>query len=87
MAQSLQREPDLVLPHGDGRIVAARDVCGGRPRIKGTRITVTDLLNALAAGDSIDDLADDLPGLTRDDVLAALKFAATSVDRSSAEAA
>lgn len=63
-----------------------RPVCGGRPRIKGTRITVTDLLNALAAGDTIDDLVSDLPGLTCDDVLAALKFAASHVDHASAAA-
>jgi uncharacterized protein (DUF433 family) len=70
------------LPEGEGRIVTSADVCGGRPRIKGTRITVADLLAALAAGDTIDELVADLDDLSREDVLAALKYAASNVDHS-----
>lgn len=87
MAQAVEREPDHILPNGDGRIVFATGVCGGRPRIRGTRITVADLLNALAAGDTMDDLVEDLPGLTREDISAALKFAAANVDEVATAAA
>ena len=67
---------EAVLPDGDGRIVASQAVCGGRPRIRGTRITVADLLTALAAGDEMDALVEDFPELSREDILAALKYAA-----------
>jgi uncharacterized protein (DUF433 family) len=87
MGQTAQREPDQVLPNGDGRIVCAIGVCGGRPRIRGTRITVADLLNALAADDTMEELVEDLPGLSRDDVFAALKFAAANVDEIATAAA
>lgn len=82
MTEPTEREPDHVLPDGDGRIVTARGVCGGRPRIRGTRVTVADLLNALAAGDTIEGLVQDLPYISREDVLAALKYAAANLDHS-----
>jgi uncharacterized protein (DUF433 family) len=64
------------------RIVSDPDVCFGKPRIKGTRITVVDVLNALAAGDTVKSLVQDLSGLTSEDVAAALRFAATKVSPS-----
>lgn len=82
MSEPDERAPEHVLPEGEGRIVTSADVCGGRPRIKGTRITVADLLAALAAGDTIDELVADLDDLSREDVLAALKYAASNVDHS-----
>lgn len=87
MSETPEREPDRVLPNGDGRIVTAPGVCGGRPRIRGTRITVSDLLIALAAGDTIEGLVEDLPDLSREDILAALKFAAANLPGSAAAAA
>lgn len=87
MTQPLEREPDRILPHGDGRIVAAEGVCGGRPRIRGTRITVTDILNALAAGDTVDGLVEDLSGISREDVLAVLRFAAANLEQGAAAVA
>ena len=87
MTETLLRDDDVILPGGDGRIVAAPGVCGGRPRIRGTRVTVADLLNALAAGDTIDGIANDLPYISREDVLAALKYAASNIDQSASAAA
>jgi uncharacterized protein (DUF433 family) len=58
------------------RIVADSDIVHGKPRIRGTRVTVQVILELLAAGDSIDDLLADYRELTRDDVLAALEYAA-----------
>ena len=58
------------------RIVSDPEVCGGRPRIDGTRITVGDLLTALASGDTIDELLEDFPYLAREDFSAALLYAA-----------
>lgn len=48
----------------------------GLPCIRGTRITVSAILGQLAAGRSIDDVLADYPQLEREDVLAALEYAA-----------
>jgi uncharacterized protein (DUF433 family) len=49
---------------------------GGRPCIRGMRITVGDVLGWLAAGMSRDEIIDDFPELTEADILACLAFAA-----------
>jgi len=49
---------------------------GGKPCIRGLRITVYDVLGYLAAGMSTEEVLADFPYLTRDDVLACLAFAA-----------
>jgi uncharacterized protein (DUF433 family) len=48
----------------------------GKPCIRGLRITVSDVLDYLASGMSEDDILDDFPDLTRDDIRACLAFAA-----------
>lgn len=49
---------------------------GGKPCIRGLRITVSDVLDLLAAGMSDDAILADYPDLTRDDIRACLAFAA-----------
>jgi uncharacterized protein (DUF433 family) len=49
---------------------------GGKPCIRGLRITVYDILEYLASGMSEDDILADFPDLERDDIRAALAFAA-----------
>lgn len=49
---------------------------GGKPCIRGMRITVGDILGWLAAGMSFEEIIEDFPELTREDILAALSFAA-----------
>ncbi len=49
---------------------------GGQPCIRGLRITVYDILSYLAADMSIDEILEDFPSLTRNDILAALAYAA-----------
>jgi uncharacterized protein (DUF433 family) len=48
----------------------------GQPCIRGTRITVYDVLEYLAAGMTIDEVLDDFPELSRDDIRACFAFAA-----------
>ena len=48
----------------------------GKPCVRGTRITVGDILGYLAAGTSDDQLLKEFPQLTRDDILACLAYAA-----------
>ena len=56
------------------RIVIEPDVCNGQPTIRGTRIAAQTILGFLAAGDSIDDVLDEYPSITREDVLACIEF-------------
>lgn len=58
------------------RITATRDVCGGRPCVRGLRIRVTDVLELLAAGATRDEILADYPYLEEDDVAAVLEYAA-----------
>jgi uncharacterized protein (DUF433 family) len=48
----------------------------GKPCIRGLRITVSDVLDMLASGMSEDEIIEDFPELTEDDIHAALAFAA-----------
>ncbi|MCF6319401.1 MAG: DUF433 domain-containing protein [Proteobacteria bacterium] len=48
----------------------------GKPCIRGLRITVYDILNMLAQGMSKKEIISDFPQLTKQDILAALAFAA-----------
>ena len=49
---------------------------GGKPCIRGMRITVYDILGYLASGMTIDEILHDFPYLTRDNIYAALSYAA-----------
>ena len=49
---------------------------GGKPCIRGLRITVYDILDYLASGMSEDDILRDFPDLIREDIRASLAFAA-----------
>jgi len=58
------------------RITVDPGVMVGKPCIKGTRITVELVLRKLAGGMSPDAIVDDHPHLTKDDVRAAVAYAA-----------
>ena len=49
---------------------------GGKPCIRGLRITVSEVLEYLASGMGEDKMLQDFPDLTRDDIRACLAFAA-----------
>lgn len=49
---------------------------GGKPCIRGMRITVYDVLSYLAAGMTHEEILADFPYLTKDDILACLSYAA-----------
>jgi len=59
------------------RIAVDPQIVHGKPRIRGTRVTVQVILELLAAGESVDELLSEYDELTRDDVLAALEYAAS----------
>jgi len=56
------------------RISVSPDVCHGKPVIKGTRVLVANILGSLGSGESIEEVLEDYPSLTREDVFAALQF-------------
>lgn len=49
---------------------------GGKPCIRGMRITVYDVLDYLASGMTHEEILEDFPELTSEDILACLAFAA-----------
>jgi len=58
------------------RVTFNPNQCGGRPCIRGMRIRVKDILDLLAAGVSEAQILADFPYLEKEDILAALAFAA-----------
>jgi uncharacterized protein (DUF433 family) len=62
------------------RIEVSPEICGGKPVIRGTRIMVRNILGMVAGGYTVDRILTAYPDLTRDDVNAALEYAAKVVD-------
>ena len=58
------------------RITIDPRICGGKPCVKGTRIWVSLILDFLADGMTEAELLAEYPGLTHDDVLAAIAYGA-----------
>lgn len=56
-------------------VILNPDICNGKPIIAGTRITVQSILEFLAAGDSISDVLEEYPDLTRENVQACIEYA------------
>lgn len=54
--------------------------CGGRPCIRGMRIRVSDVLQLLSSGADFEEILDDYPYLEREDILAAVEYAAQQAD-------
>ncbi|MBB5233179.1 DUF433 domain-containing protein [Deinococcus budaensis] len=62
------------------RITVNPAQCGGRPCIRGMRLRVSDVLDLLGAGVSIEDVLADYPDLEREDIQAALLWAARYIN-------
>jgi len=62
-------------------IVSDPAVLGGKPRIRGTRISVHHVLEFLASGQSRDDFLAAFPHVDAEGVAAALRYAAANVQR------
>jgi uncharacterized protein (DUF433 family) len=65
-------------------IVSIPGLLGGKPVIRGTRISVVFVLQSLASGMSVDDLLKAYPHLSREGVLAAIDYAGRVMDGESA---
>lgn len=62
------------------RITVEAGKCGGRPCIRGQRVRVSDLLDLLGAGASVEEVLEDYPYLEREDILAAIAYASLQTD-------
>lgn len=60
----------------NNRITIEAGKRGGKPCVRGLRITVFEVLEYLASGMSTEDILDDFPYLEKEDILACLSFAA-----------
>lgn len=58
------------------RITVEPGKCGGKPCVRGLRITVQDVLEYLASGMTDEEILADFPDLTKEDLRACLAFAA-----------
>ena len=56
-------------------VVSTPDVLSGKPRVKGTRIPVGLILGYLAMGKSADEIRDEFPDLTNEQIAACLSYA------------
>jgi len=61
-------------------IVRDKEICGGEPVLKGTRVTVRTILASLAEGATIEELLKDFPTLSADHIRATIAFAAASAE-------
>jgi uncharacterized protein (DUF433 family) len=62
------------------RITIEEGKCGGKPCIRGKRMRVIDILELLSSGASFEEILEDYSFLERDDVLAAIEYAARQID-------
>jgi uncharacterized protein (DUF433 family) len=61
----------------DEVIVKDREILGGTPVVRGTRVPFQALLDYLEGGQPLDEFLDDFPTVTRDAAVAALELAST----------
>lgn len=73
----------MVTIYGGNKIMSYRDIItieagkrGGKPCIRNMRITVYDVLGWLSEGMTMEEIIDDFPELTQEDIKACLAFAA-----------
>jgi len=62
------------------RITIDPNQCGGKPCIRGHRLRVSDVLDLLGAGASFEEIQRDYAFIERDDILAAITYAARQTD-------
>ncbi|MGC1120817.1 MAG: DUF433 domain-containing protein [Candidatus Methanofastidiosia archaeon] len=57
-------------------IIVDPEICHGKPIFKGTRILVSDMLELLAAGESLETIVEEYPSLNEDMIREALEYSA-----------
>lgn len=73
--QALERLDEVVARHEGTAIVKTPEVLGGKPRIDGTRLGVFTIGESIReGGQTVEDILDSYPDLSREQVLAALEY-------------
>ena len=62
------------------RIEIDPEICHGKPRIKGTRITVSIILEWLEAGKTFEEIMGAYPDLSKEDISATVRYARKSIE-------
>ena len=62
-------------------IVHDPDLLGGKPTIRGTRLSVSLILDFLSQGMTAQEIAEDYPGFPADSISEILKFASEQIDK------
>ncbi len=70
----------MIVP-GHPRIDIDPEICFGKPRVAGTRLRVSDVLGQLSVGTTLEELFEDYPPLTLEDVQACLAYASDKLDQ------
>ena len=60
-------------------IVADTEICHGKPTFKGTRVLVSDVVELVAAGESLEEILESYPGITKEMMREALEHAAKAI--------
>ena len=60
-------------------IVSDPEICHGKLAFKGTRILVSDVIELVAAGESIEGILESYPGLSKEMIREALEYAAKTI--------
>ncbi len=68
------------------RIQLEPAVCHGKPVVRGTRVPVSNIIGAIAAGQSHAEILEDYPAITEADIRACLEFAGELTAMETAEA-
>lgn len=63
------------------RITIDDKICGGKPTIRGKRITVQTIFDFLSSGSTEEEILKQYPFLEKDDITACLKFASEMMNR------
>jgi len=67
------------------RIISKLSILGGKPVIKGTRISVSLILNLVAHGMTVNEIIEEYPHLKKNDVFAAIEYAEKIIDKEKIE--
>lgn len=62
------------------RIEIDPEICHGKPRIKGTRIIISILLEWLEAGKTFEEILDAYPDLSKEDIAATIRYARKAIE-------
>ena len=66
-------------------IVADSEICGGKLTFKGTRVMVWLVLEMLSGGETVEEILEDYPSITREHIKAALEYAARITEKGKIE--